>query len=168
MEVEIRFKDTGNVKDTLVSLGAVCKGTFEEHDVYYTFEKDTQRLFIMRFRQKHGKTILTFKGSSKSTQDIAWQEWEQDITDAHALQQLLISNGFNILVEIKKTRTQFTCQGMQINIDTIQHLGNFVEIESIGEDVDAQHKKILDFAQQLGIAKKDIITKGYVKLMLGE
>ena len=140
-----------------------------ECDEYFKFSLDTDRRLVLRIRTKNDKsTYLTFKGSSKHPQDIAWQEWEEKVTDVETLKNLLLSNGLERVVTIEKNRHSYSFDDFSINVDSIKGLGMFVEVELISDDVEHSKKRIESLLQKLNIHKEHIITQGYVPLMIAK
>jgi adenylate cyclase, class 2 len=167
MEIELRAKAPLNIKEKIESINCEFISENFEYDDYFKFQDDLERKVIIRIRKKAGKEILTFKGSSKHEQDIAWQEWENEIKDSEGLKKLFLTNGLINFVTIKKQRKQYKLNNIIINIDKIEGLGNFVEAEIISENVNKAKEEIKYLLfKKLGINEKDIITEGYVPLML--
>ncbi|RLE48329.1 class IV adenylate cyclase [Candidatus Woesearchaeota archaeon] len=169
IEVELRFKLREEIKDKLKQLGAKTISKSVENDTYFKFGEDKERRFIIRIRKKNGVETLTFKGSSLLNEDSAWQEWEAKISNSDNLKKLLLSNGFIELVKINKLREKFKLENFEINLDEVENLGKFVEVEVLGNDPEKARSLIMNFVQnKLGVPKDAIIQKGYVKLMLKE
>jgi len=169
VEVEIRFKAENLSEDLLRSIGAKLISESKEVDKYFKFSKDKERSFILRIREKNNEFLLTLKGSSKLKTDCAWPEWETKINNHKELENFLINNNFEELVMINKLRKKFKYQNFEINLDNIEGLGKFVEVELIGEDSEKLRRDIITFVKnKLGIKEDNIIEKGYVKLMLKE
>ncbi len=168
MEIELRVKANAHVEQNIVNIGAKLKKTSEQKDTYYKFSLDKERKLVLRIREKPGKkSILTFKGSSKDKEDIAWQEWENEIENPEALVKLMLSNGMVEVVKIDKMRKSFQLENIEINIDEIKGLGTFVEAEIISENIQTGRKHLEDlFFNKLGFSKDEIITEGYVPMML--
>src|SRR3989344_647043 len=122
MEIEIRAKAYEGIKNKLVDIGAEKKDEYNETDEYFRFEKDDQRRLVIRLRRRDDKNLLTFKGSSRLKEDIAWQEWESEIKDSDSLKSLMLANGLVIVTTIKKFRTSYTFEDFEINIDNIKSL----------------------------------------------
>ena len=168
VEVELRFKADEKILSLIERIGKL-ESHSEELDKYYKFSEDKTRKVVIRVRYKDGKEILTFKGSSVLKEDSAWQEWENKISDSEDLIKLLLSNGFEELVVIKKLRKKFSYEDFEINFDNIEKLGCFVEIELKGDNPEVLRKRIIDFAKDnFNILEDALIKKGYVKLMLNE
>ena len=169
VEIEMRFKTEEGTEKALQESGAEFIEETEQKDTYLKFGKDEERRVVIRFRDKQGKKFLTYKGSSVLEQDTAWQEWEEEIKDPESLQKLMLSNGFVEVVKINKKRKTYKLDGFEINIDDVENLGNFVEVEIHAEDAEHGKEKIINFVTQtLKIPEENIVQKGYVKLMLNE
>jgi adenylate cyclase class 2 len=170
MEIELRVlideakeQEVKNLLDSLAKEGKKEK----QADKYFKFIKDEERKLVLRIREKKEKSFLTFKGSSKEPEDIAWQEWETEIKDTDNLEKLFISNGLEIVVEIVKTRIEYKYDDMSINLDNIENLGTFIEVEIISENVEEAKNKIQQFLfEKLNLNQENIIQEGYVPLML--
>lgn len=167
-EVELRARTLyKNFQEKLNALDVKKIKETNQVDIYYKFVGDIDRKLVIRIREMPGKTKLTFKGSSKFEQDIAWQEWENEITDANFLKKLMLSNGIEEVCQINKQRTSYQIDGFEVNYDRIKKLGDFIEVEIITDNVEIGTKMIRTFMHdKLGLSEKDIVTKGYVPLMI--
>lgn len=168
MEIEIRARCShAALHVVLAKIGVHKKGSHHENDEYFKFASDPERKLVLRIREKEGKALLTFKGSSKLPDDVAWQEWETLAPDPVALKKLLLSNGLVHVVTIDKKRTTYKYHNFEINLDMIEGLGEFVEVELIADDAVTAKTHIEHFlTNDLGIAPADFVKKGYVPLML--
>jgi len=110
------------------------------------------------------------EGKSKNEHDIAWQDYDTPIEDPERLESVLVNNGYVYVCLIDKVRQSFGYGDFEINIDNIRDLGLFVEIEKQGEEdsVEVVKKEIIELLSTLGISESDIITQGYVQLVLNK
>ena len=110
---------------------------------------------------------MTFIGKSKGD-DTAWPDVDLPLSHPDDLENLLLGSGYIEVVRINKHRSTYREQDFEINLDEIDNLGSFIEIEGRGTDSDrtAIEEKITQFLIDLGIQKSNIIRKGYVTLML--
>ena len=141
VEVELRAKTHADIKKILDTIGAQKKSEKNEEDEYFKFEGDVERKLVIRIRKKQGKEFLTFKGKSVLKEDIAWPEWEDEIHNAHGLKSVMLANGLIPVVTIKKHRETYTLDSYEINIDHIEDLGEFVEVELQSEDANNAQKQ---------------------------
>ena len=168
MEVELRVRIEEDIEPKLLEMNAKKESSSFQMDEYFKFSLDVDRKLVIRIRKKdNGSSLLTFKGSSKHEEDIAWQEWETKIEDEEVLKKLLLSNGLEKVVCIEKNRQTYKLDNFEINIDKIKGLGSFVEVELISDDAINAKKRIEELlSQKLGVPLKNVITQGYVPLMI--
>ena len=168
IEVEIRARASHNeIAKRLENLHADKIKESHEHDEYFKFGRDEERRLVIRIREKAGRSILTFKGSSKLPDDVAWQEWETPAESPVALKRLLLSNGLVPVVTIDKYRKTYRYEDFEINLDIIAALGEFIEVELQAEDATLAKERIERFlTEKLGIASADFVKRGYVPLMI--
>ena len=168
MEIELRanVNDPAALRDAL-AIQAEHKGTSNEHDFYLRHKSDKDRSLILRIRRKESGSLLTFKGKALGD-DTAWPDIDIPLTDADSLQQLLLGSGYVKVVEIKKRRASYRLEDFEINVDEIENLGVFVELEGRGDEESRKkiEEKIMNLLVSLGIQNENIIRKGYVALML--
>lgn len=176
MEIELRAKVTNPqlLEEKLKSLEGIVEKKSNERqvDTYLKQENDEDRKMIVRIRKNYEKdsAILTFKGKSKNEHDIAWQDYDTPIEDPERLERVLVNNGYVYVCMIDKVRQSFDYKDFEINVDNIRDLGLFVEVEKQGQenDVESIKKEILDLLENLGISESDVITQGYVQLVLSK
>ena len=168
MEIELRASvdDPDAIRNAL-AIQAEHRGTSNEHDFYLCHESDRDRSLILRIRRKENGSLLTFKGKA-SGDDTAWPDVDIPLTDSDSLQRILLGSGYVKGVEIKKRRSSYRLEDFEINIDEIENLGIFIEIEGRGDEEGRAkiEEKIASLLVSLGIQNENIIRKGYVALML--
>lgn len=170
LEIEIRAKLKNGSKlinNLKKTKGVKFVGTHKEDDRYLKHATDVERNLIIRIRRKKNKAVLTFKGRAKGA-DTAWPDVDIDLTDPKTLEGLLFSNNYVEVVRIKKNRSMFRKGDFEINVDKVDNLGWFVEIEGRGNEkkrknIEAAIRVVL---ASFGVANDQIVTKGYVPLML--
>lgn len=169
MEIEARahVEKPEEIKETL-SLHGQYKGSFYEDDLYLRHISDTERSLVLRIRRgENGIAQLTFKGKSKGD-DTAWPDVDLPLSEPDALEKLLLENEYVRVVSIKKHRLRYAVDGLEVNLDIVEGLGTFIEIEARGGENERAEieamlvKKLVKF----GVSDKEIVRKGYVTLML--
>lgn len=174
MEIELRAKilDTQLLEDKLKQLPNIVEKKSDERqvDLYFKHESEENEKMIIRIRKNYenNKALLTFKSKSRSSDDIAWQDFDTPITDPDKLEDLLINSGYVYFCLIDKVRQSFRYQDFEINIDNIRDLGIFIEIEKNGKEneVEIIRKQIIELLDLLGVSEDNIINQGYVQLVL--
>ena len=174
MEIELRAKilNPQLLPKKLNDLSGIIEKNNNERqvDVYLKHENDEERKMVVRIRKNYEKNsaILTFKGKSKNEQDIAWQDYDTPISNPERLERILVSNGYVYVCLIDKIRQSFKYKEFEINVDNIRDLGLFIEIEKQGEEdnIEFIKKEIIELLETIGVNENNIITQGYVQLML--
>lgn len=168
MEIEIRAQ-IHNIKDLAEVLKAEAEfiEAHEENDLYLRHASDTERTLILRIRRTSKGSELTFKGKAKGC-DTAWADVDLPLLNPDDLERLLLSNNYVKVVSINKHRSTFKMGCFEINLDEIDDLGDFIEIEGRGTENERNsiEEKIIEILSKLSISNSDIIRRGYVSLML--
>lgn len=176
MEIELRARilDEELLEQKLNQLPKIPEKMKEvrQVDIYFKHEGEEEEKMVIRIRKDYesNTALLTFKGKSRHTDDIAWHDFDTPISDPDRLEQVLLGHGYVYFVLIDKVRKTFKYEDFEINIDNIRDLGLFIEIEKNGEEKDMENirKEIMDLLVLLGIGEGEIISKGYVQLILNK
>ncbi|WP_370574632.1 CYTH domain-containing protein, partial [Methanomethylovorans sp.] len=68
---------------------------------------------------------------------------------------------------VRKKRDIFSFQGMTIALDSVEGLGEFVEVEKQAETNIEEHRDLIfGFLDALGIRKEDSIRTSYLEMVL--
>ena len=125
IEIKLRILSAAEVIEKLLAAGAKDRGEIFQCDILYDYA-DGNKTFgtfdqALRLRIEKGKGspkgIITFKGtphidnSGKKTRD----EFETEVDDPKALEQILFSIGFKEAMRIKKKRHEFELDDLKIS-----------------------------------------------------
>lgn len=119
----------------------------------------------LRLRESDDKYSLNYKNwhfdaSGKSNH---CDEFETKIDEFEPMKKMLSALNFKTIIMVDKLRKTWTYQDYEIDIDVVKNLGDFVEIEYIGNDNQADPQKITDemivFLKNLNCGE---ITRNYV------
>jgi adenylate cyclase class 2 len=174
-EVEIRYQlkdeaDITRVRNALIANSWVLGNPIKQEDTYFCDAnlkntgktKDSQ--YVLRVRQTVGGAKLTYKSFDGST-DGSWIEIESSISDPEAVQLMLSKIGLAEYMRIIKIRESSQVGDVEVNLDKIEGLGVFIEMEVMSQDVQAGRDLLRDLAESLGIPRSQTVTEGYVQLM---
>ncbi|XOB40781.1 MAG: class IV adenylate cyclase [Candidatus Nealsonbacteria bacterium] len=96
---------------------------------------------------------------------IYCDEYETKIEDLEKIKEILRILNFKTIAKVKKTRKTWNYKDYEINIDSVDNLGDFVEIEYIGQDKNPKPEEItsqmVNFLKNLGCGKIKRNYKGY-------
>ena len=169
MEIEIRAKidNLKNIEQSIINLGAKLIKEKTQVDEYFGEINLYQKIgysFLMRVRDEGDKKFITYKGA-QSKKDGVWEEYEFQIDDAKKSIEMFKAMGLEEVIAVKKYRKEYMLDGFTICLDTIDDLGNFIEIESL-DDKNINKSSLKSLMLRLNIKENQIIHKGYVTMLL--
>jgi len=137
-EVETRTlldkKDVKRVMNNLPSNGFVQESQVAQHDI--VFDKDGEIFRSgskIRLRIEGGKKELTFKGKSAGDKDASRRAEINlpmgDTADENDVIEFMTAIGFSVLLNLRKTRTEFKREKLSVCLDEYPIIGHVMEIE---------------------------------------
>lgn len=177
LEVELKFigVDPSRLERQLTELGAQLVGTLTQADEYFAhpsrnFAETDEAL---RIRSEGDRRVLTYKGPKVPAAVKIREEVEVDVGPKQEaeLKRILEQLGFRSVAVVAKTRrswqVSYSGKELKVEIDDVQQLGSFIEIESITDShgVTETEAAILRLAGQLGLDKAS--KASYLGLLLG-
>ncbi|MCD6373501.1 MAG: class IV adenylate cyclase [Thermococcus sp.] len=143
-------------------------------DTYYQhpcrdFSKTDEalRIRIRRFNG-HFEAFMTYKGPKVDEVSKTREEIEVPISDPDEHVMILEKLGFKEVLVVSKVREKYYVEkGIVITLDTVEGLGDFVEIEAIVEDerlVPQTVEKLKAILEELGVKRFE--RRSYLELML--
>ncbi len=169
MEIELRFKvkNLKLIENKLINLKAKFIKNKKQIDKYFgeiNLYKKINYSFLLRIRQEGDKVFLTYKGDNFKKAGV-WQEYDFLIKDSKKAELMIKDMGFDEVITVNKIRKEYSLNSLNICLDEIEGLGQFIEIEYLSESSNSK-KKHFDLIKRLGIEKNEIIHKGYVTMLL--
>ena len=139
MEVELKVKieNLEEIKKKLKELGTEFEAPKKQVDVYYKqrgkeSEKQTKGSYLLRIRRENDDSFLTMK--VLTGKQGVWEEYETKISNPDEMEKILDKLGFVKVISKIKTREQGKLNDFEVNLDTIEGLGNFVEFQLISDN----------------------------------
>lgn len=173
VEVKSRLRNRKEVFEKLESLGCVWSEELHQIDDIFTPASD---VFpppfgqpVLRIRNENNKFILTLKINQSSRQDCI--EHEVEIKEVEEMEKIIKLLGFRFDVQVDKKRIKTKYQGIEVVLDTVKDLGEFVEAEKVVTESDPAvriqiQKELLDFLETLGVTREDQVIDGKYDIML--
>lgn len=98
-------------------------------------------------------------------------EYETEINSKSEMEQALLLMDYKQAVTINKTRLTTHYKNYEIDIDEVDGLGQFIEVEQLFEESNKEkvtkiQEEMFNFLISLGVDKDNRINKGYDILML--
>lgn len=161
MEIEIKAKceNFTEVIKKLKELGAKLIKKQHQIDIYYNHpNKDLRKLneYIRLRKANHAKEVVF--GYHINLADGVNREIEVKVDDWQSFEKILELSGFKKLGIIDKKREKYEFEAFKITLDIVKDIGNFVEIETDGEESEQETKKqvCLELLEKLGIPKENL------------
>ncbi len=163
MEIEAKFrvKDFSGLEKALSRAEFV--GEMSEEDVYYDLGKE-DRVLRLRIRDMDGRRsmILTLKIKKNNKGVMVVDERECEVGEGIA--EILEGLGFKQFFKKSKKRRTFVLDGVSVNLDDVDGLGKFVELEFIGDQNDGEIK-LKEVARKLGLDWDERIVDTYMAML---
>lgn len=142
--------------------GYVKKRALDQRDTCYLVGKKHPRgKEYLRVREQDGEARLEHH---LGISNIETEELETTIGDASRLHQILGALGFTPQVVVEKHREEWRKDDVLVTLDTVKHLGDFVEIEMQGTLSEEIEQKLYSLAETLEL-KKEIKDVGYAEML---
>lgn len=165
IEVKIPINNKEHLLNELVTKNFIINKSTEQLDKVFrkvetdSFENTNELLF--RIRLESGVYSLTFKRVINFTDVI---EFESSIGNPNAMENIILNNGFREYAYIKKKRLKGKINDINVCIDEVDELGDFLEVELIINDYESHEKAkmvLYHFLASLGFDLGKICEKRY-------
>jgi len=178
VEIKIEINNFDEVKAKVAAVGKLIKSIKQVDDYFIPCHRDffaqkPHPTEWLRIRTNPDKVIFEYDKSinkkANGEQECA-EEYETEISNADEFRKILNFLDFKKVVTVDKQREYWNCGNLEIALDKIEGLGNFIEAEAKGsfESTAEAKKACLKFLDALGIknAEQIQINKGYPVLLL--
>ena len=172
-EVEIKYpiKNPDHVRTVLAKLGAKPQRSAEpQEDIYYV---PAHRDFLepaivsewLRIRKTDKKASINYKLWLPIGAEVATHcdEYESVVEDSVALEKIFAALNMKQVVTVKKERSTWLLEDVEIALDTVEGLGTFIELEakSESEDIENIHAHLQKVLQMLEAETLPQDRRGY-------
>lgn len=170
LEIEIKApcEDLVKLEKNLVKLGARDFGTLVQADVYYAhpardFGKTDEAL---RVRTENDLTVITYKGPKLDQDSKTREELEVSVANVGTISSILERLGFRPVLKVAKRRKVYGIRGVSVCLDRVDGLGDYVEFEYEGEELEAGKAIIKRLMGDLGVEGNE--RRSYLELILAQ
>jgi len=159
LEIETKFKVPSEkaIASALKRLGARFEGRAEERDIYYYPPRGVS---AVRLRSGSGRTVFTVKIFHKGNPGRGFKirnEFEAEIKNEKAFQNILKALGFKPAFRKEKKRLLYSWRGAKISVDRLPFIGTYLEIEG-------KKAAIRRAAKKLGLDMKNASASTYMDI----
>lgn len=174
-EVELKVRaEHGRVRARLESIGAEPAGTVSQVDTYYDhpvreFAETDEALRIRRETDdSDDRAKVTYKGPLVDDASKTREELETGVDNGDTMAGVIESVGFEPAATVEKRRERFHHGEYTVTLDTVDGLGEFVEVETEAEQIKPAREGAVDLLERIGLDPGDGIRTSYLGLLLDE
>jgi adenylate cyclase class 2 len=170
IEIKARIANKSDLLARLSRLNMTVSDPVTQHDLVFGLPgeggggNNVAPWLRIRTETKNGKQTQIFTLKKSVTNQMDSIEHETEIMDAAELAKIIHHIGFMPYSDSTKTRQKAREGEIEICIDTVEGLGDFVEVEMLTDeevDYDAVIEELWATLKRLGISRNDEITEGY-------
>jgi len=175
VEVKAKLKNKDEVIKKLVDLGCIFGEELHQIDHIFIpknmFFPPPFEVPVLRVRKQNDKHFFTMKIFQSNRQDCI--EHELEISDGDKMLEILQLINYKKVPIVNKKRIKTKLNDIEIVIDVVEGLGEFIEVEKIvsEENVELRQKiqeELLVFLTELGILEEDHLAGSKYDIMLYE
>lgn len=164
IEAKVRVNDLAAIAARLETAGAALLHDVHQVDAYFMdaagrLAQNDCGLRIRRQWTDTGHTAcMTFKGAKLDGPYKSRPEFETGVEDAEVTEKIFDALGYHKHLAVEKKRSLWTLDACEVCLDTVTHLGCFVEVE--GPDETA----IAGVLAKLKLENQPVIKQGYASM----
>jgi len=163
IEVKANTNNTEAIRDFLYKHKADFKGVDEQTDTYFNVNSGRLKL-----RQGNIENNLIYynransSGPKESNFDLV------KIDEANELREML-TKAIGVKVVVKKRREIYYIDNVKFHLDSLDGLGNFVEIEASNKNYNITNEKLYEqcnyYVKEFGIKDEDLVNVSYSDML---
>lgn len=174
IEIKARVADKAALLAVLEKQGVVVSEPVVHHDRVFGLlgiagdDGNSSPWLRIRTETKNGKTKHLFTLKKSVTNQMDSIEHETEVADDIELEKIILHSGFEPYSDLTKTRQNAHKDEIEICIDTIEGLGDFIEVEKLTDedvDYDSVAEELWFVLEGFGVSRMDHVTDGYDVLM---
>lgn len=158
LEIKVQLQGFSEIKSKLGAIDSTYWGKIPQKDIYYTYPSG---LLKLRMMQK-GNELIHYLRNETGLE----RRSDYNILNVPDEAEEFFGKLFTTDITVEKERDLYFYGNTRIHLDTVKHLGYFLELESVitGSKEDAQREYDYLF-ENLGLAKYPSIRKSYSDLL---
>ncbi|MFP4153622.1 MAG: class IV adenylate cyclase [Alkalispirochaeta sp.] len=173
MGVEVEIKAHVDAPEGVIArleeIGSFRRRYIKE-DRYFGRSRDPKRSRF-RLRRDGERWVCTYKQKTLVDRVEQNREVEFDVSDGDAFTSLAEELGFFVAVEKRKEGSEWTVDGIIVEVSNVFSLGHFVELELIlqdesdPEELAAARRRLFALLERIGIPASRIETRPYTQMI---
>lgn len=173
VEIKAKLQDRKTILAKLESMGCSFGEVLHQVDAIF-IPRDSVfppplGVPVLRVRKQNDKSFFTLKIPQSSRQDCI--EKELEISDGDKMLEAIKLLGYKQVPTVDKKRIKTNYKDMEIVLDVVENLGEFIEVEKVVDNTNTQERikiqqELFVFLAGLGITEKDHVIDGKYDIML--
>ncbi len=181
LEVELKASLDGysieEIRKKAEELGFSHQSSLRETDIYFNgrdrdFRSTDEALRLRSCQDLSADTppqvLITYKGAKQDAVSSTRTEYETCVGNFDTMQNLLKALGYRPMYTVDKTRQEFSLGQITLCLDTVEHLGCYLELEILA-DVEKQREvsvqTLLNLLDTLQIPRDHLTRSSYLELL---
>lgn len=168
IEIKARVSDAEALRSVLKEKGVALSEPISHHDVVWgvpgNVRGDDSPWLRLRTETKGDVMRYLFTLKRSMTGQLDSLEYETEVNDPDAVQGMVKELGFILYSDITKNRQKAQIEGNEICLDSVDGLGDFIELEKLTDD-NAEYQVVEDELWEImgsfGVSRSDEVTVGY-------
>ena len=174
IEVKARVKSIEDVIAQLEAHGAKVNDVVHQRDEVFGLpgvagdDSNSEPWLRIRTETKNNEKTYTFTLKKSITNQLDSIEHETAVVDADELRQIILHSGFVPYSDITKTRRKAKIGDVEICLDSVESLGEFVEAEKMTNeeaDYEVVVSELWQTLREIGVDRSSEVTDGYDVMM---
>ena len=181
LEVELKAallpEQADVLPNVLAALHFAEQAAVQETDIYFNapdrdFRKTDEALrlrTVITLPEGAAQTLVTYKGAKLDKTSSTRRELETAVENFETMRSLFCALGYLPVFTVTKTRRSFTCGAKTVCLDSVDGLGDFMELESVlpdGADRETAVQELLALLDTLGVSREALTRKSYLELLM--
>lgn len=177
VELKVKILSKEEIINKLENLNFIESSLVVETDTYFTsshhdFISLDEALRIRNVLNKstnETKSVITYKGAKLDNVSMSRKELETEIKDSKIVKEILENIGFKSVPPLIKERQYLKNNNITACVDTVNGLGEYLELEIIVENNYEKEKSLVELENlllKLGYSMKDTISTSYLSMLM--
>lgn len=162
-EIKARLKNLNKTVDIAGKISDSPPQTIIQDDTF--FHCKSGRLKLRCFPDGHAELIYYRREDASGPKTSTYQILPVSAPDK---MRELLGQAYGVAGRVKKRRILYLSGRTRIHLDSVEQLGDFIELEVVlheGENPETGQLEVLELMNRLGIRKSDLVSGAYVDLL---
>jgi predicted adenylyl cyclase CyaB len=164
VEINARATDFAGQRDRAEKLAGSPPVTISQEDTFFRAKRG--RLKLRLFDAGRGELIYYERADAQEPSESRYMILP---TREPAVLRDALSKALGVSGVVRKQREVYHVAGTRVHLDTVEDLGEFIELEAVlgpGESQEDGRARVHELAGALDISDEDLIDRAYIDLLL--